>query len=72
MDQPTRKPFQHPDNPADITVACPEPDSATSPRTEPPALTFHFPDSTRDAGQPDGGDSPPVPRRRDRARSRQG
>ena len=68
MKKPTRKPFQHPDNPPDSTVGQPEPDTAQNARPELPTLAFQFSDAAQEAGQPDVTDGPATTRARDGSR----
>lgn len=59
MSTPSRRPFQHPDNPPDVAVPPTAPDPADARRPEVTPLTFRSGQPDRDVKQPNAVDRPP-------------
>jgi hypothetical protein len=55
---PSRRPFQHPDNPPDVAGPPPAPEPSTTARPEPAPMTFLFGQSNAGSAQPDPADRP--------------
>ena len=59
---PSQRPFQHPDNPPDVTGPPPAPEPSTTTRPEPAPMTFQFGTSSAPEASPDAADRPgPAP-----------